>query len=186
MIAPPTTHSAPTTQPGAGFAHVIARNIQALLELKQQDDQAKSLQERVADHITRFTGSMTFVWLHLALFGLWIAANIGWLPIKKFDPSFVILAMFASVEAIFLSTFVLISQNRMQELADKRADLDLHVSLLAEHEITRLVKLVTQMAEQMGIQDAQDPELEELGQDVHPEKVMQKLKESEQHAAAQK
>jgi uncharacterized membrane protein len=85
--------------------------------------------------------------------------------------------MFASVEAIFISTFVLISQNRMQELADKRADLDLHVSLLAEHEITRLIKLTTAMAAQMGIKEAQDPELDELARDVHPEVVMQEISE---------
>ena len=87
--------------------------------------------------------------------------NLGRLPVKKFDPSFVVLAMFASVEAIFISTFVMISQNRMQQIADKRADLDLHVSLLAEHEITRLIQLTTLMAAQMGIQEAQNPELDE-------------------------
>jgi uncharacterized membrane protein len=88
--------------------------------------------------------------------------------------------MFASVEAIFLSTFVLISQNRMQVQADRRADLDLHVSLLAEHEITRLIKLVTAMADQMGIQESQDPELHELAQDVLPEKVMDEMEGSEE------
>ena len=71
------------------------------------------------------------------LFGFWIVANLDWVPgVPAWDPSFVVLAMAASVEAIFLSTFVLISQNRMA--ADKRADLDLQVSLLAEHEVTRL------------------------------------------------
>ena len=62
-----------------------------------------SLEERVADRITRFTGSMRFVYLHIALFGAWIVANLGVIPgIAQFDPSFVILAMVASVEAIFL------------------------------------------------------------------------------------
>jgi uncharacterized membrane protein len=81
----------------------------------------------------------------------------------------------ASVEALFLSTFVLITQNRMAALANKRAELDLQVSLLAEHEITRLITLVTAMAEQMGLEVAQDPELVELSQDVAPEKVMEKM-----------
>src|SRR3712207_788816 len=87
----------------------------------------------------------------------------------------VVLAMEASVEAIFLSTFVLISQNRMSALADKRADLDLQVSLLSEHEITRMLSLVQQIAERLGIEEAQDPELEELARDVHPEKVLDKI-----------
>ena len=161
------------------LAGVVERNIKAILARRQMEERGKGAQDRMADRITRFTGSMRFVYLHLALFGAWIVVNLGWTPLRPFDPSFVVLAMVASVEAIFLSTFVLISQNRMQEMADKRADLDLQVSLLAEHEVTRLVQLVTQIAERMGIEDSRDPELEELAQDVAPEKV---LDEMEQHA----
>lgn len=181
MASPQEAHSKNRKEAPA-LAHVVGRNIQALLEVRRQDEQQKSLQDRVADCITRFTGSMTFVYLHLTLFALWIVTNLGWLPIKRFDPSFVILAMFASVEAIFLSTFVLISQNRMQQLSDKRADLDLHISLLAEHEITELVRLVSEMAERMGIEEAANPELPELAQDVHPEEVMEEIKQGEVQA----
>jgi uncharacterized membrane protein len=113
------------------------------------------------------------------LFGTWILWNSKLLPLKPFDPSLVILAMFASVEAIFLSTFVLISQNRMAAMADKRADLDLQVSLLAEHEITRLVTLVTQIAKKMDIQESHDPEIPELEQDVQPEKVLDSIEKME-------
>jgi uncharacterized membrane protein len=123
---------------------------------------------------------MRFVYIHLVLFGLWILINLGWLPaVPKFDPSFVVLAMLASVEAIFLSTFVLISQNRMAALADKRADLDLQISLLAEHEITRLISLVTAIAQRLELDAAQNPELAELSQDVAPEKVMEKMEAHE-------
>jgi uncharacterized membrane protein len=118
---------------------------------------------------------MAFVVLHLVLFGLWIVINLGWLPVKRFDPSFVVLAMFASVEAIFLSTFVLISQNRMQTQADARADLDLQISLLAEHEVTRLIAVVTAMAERMGVEEARNPELAELARDVAPERVLDEI-----------
>lgn len=92
--------------------------------------------------------------------------------------------MAASVEAIFLSTFVLISQNRSAELADKRAE-HLQVSLLAEHETTRLVALVTKMAERMGVDEANDPELSELSTDVRPEKVLDVLERSEHQAHIQ-
>ena len=94
-----------------------------------------------------------------------------------------ILATEASVEAIFLSTFVLISQNRMNALADKRADLDLQVSLLAEHEVTRLISLVTAMAQKMGIEGADDSELTELAQDVAPERVLDEMEANERKAA---
>ena len=107
---------------------------------------------------------MRFVYVHLALYGAWIAVNLGAVPgIPEFDPSFVVLAMVASVEAIFLSTFVLISQNRMMVAADKRADLDLHVSLLTEHELTKLVELVAALAERAGVRANADPEIEGRG-----------------------
>jgi uncharacterized membrane protein len=125
--------------PPGGLSPVLERNIRALQLRRQRDEKEATLEERFAEAITRFTGSMRFVYLHLAFFGFWIAANLGWAPgVPAWDQSFVVLAMVASVEAIFLSTFVLISQNRMAAAADKRADLDLQVSLLAEHEVTRL------------------------------------------------
>ncbi|HEX8237823.1 MAG TPA: DUF1003 domain-containing protein [Abditibacteriaceae bacterium] len=163
-----------------GMSHIVERNIQALLARRKEEERQKSLEERIADNITRFTGSMAFVYIHLLGFATWIIINLGWTPLPQFDKSFVILAMFASVEAIFLSTFVLISQNRMQAQADRRADLDLHVSLLAEHEITRLIKLVASMADHMGIQESQDPELLELAQDVLPERVMDEMEGREE------
>ncbi len=167
------------------MAKVVERNIRALLEQRQEQQGSRSRQEKIADAVTRFTGSMRFVYIHLAVFGTWIVINLGWLPVvPRFDPSFVVLAMVASVEAIFLSTFVLISQNRMSALADKRADLDLQVSLLAEHEITRLITLVTAMAERMGIDQARDPELSELSRDVKPEKVMETMEAHERDIAA--
>jgi uncharacterized membrane protein len=157
------------------MAKIVERNINALLQHRKDEEQKKTTEERVADNITKFTGSMLFVYIHLALFGIWILWNAGVLGLKPFDPSFVILAMFASVEAIFLSTFVLISQNRMNAQADKRAELDLQVSLLSEHEITRLITLVTAMAKKMNIEDAHDVEIEELSQDVYPEKVIETM-----------
>jgi uncharacterized membrane protein len=143
---------------GHSLAQVVDRNIQALVERRRQTELNKGTQDRIADAITRFTGSLRFVYIHLVLYSAWIVINLGWTPLPRFDPTFVVLAMAASVEAIFLSTFVLISQNRMQVAADRRADLDLQVSLLAEHEITRVIQLVSEIAERMGIQAARDPE----------------------------
>jgi uncharacterized membrane protein len=114
------------------------------------------------------------------MYGAWIVINLGWVPgVPKFDPTFVVLAMVASVEAIFISTFVLVSQNRMAVLADQRADLDLQVSLLSEHEITRVIALVSEMARRMGVPNAHNPELDELAKDVAPEEVLDRMDESE-------
>jgi uncharacterized membrane protein len=163
--------SSKATNP-AQMAKIVERNIAALLNRRKKEEAGRTFEEKIADGVTRFTGSMFFVYLHLAIFGVWIIWNVGWLGLKPFDDSFVVLAMFASVEAIFLSTFVLISQNRMNVQADKRADLDLQVSLLSEHEITRLIILVNAISKKMGIEDVDDSEIEELSKDVHPEKVM--------------
>ncbi len=97
----------------------------------------------MAEAVTRFSGSLKFVYLHLAIYSFWIVANLGWVPlVPRWDPTFVVLAMVASVEAIFVSTFVLITQNRMAAAAEKRAELDLQISLLAEHEVTKVVAMV--------------------------------------------
>jgi uncharacterized membrane protein len=166
------------------LAGVVERNIKALLARRQMEDQEKTFQARMADRITRFTGSMLFVFIHLTIFGAWIVINLGWTPFPRFDRSFVVLAMIASVEAIFLSTFVLISQNRMQQLADKRADLDLQVSLLAEHEVTHLIQLVTAIGERLGVDESHDPELEELARDVAPEKVLDEMEHQTRNFSA--
>lgn len=162
---------------------VLARNIQTLLDKRRAEERRASLEQKLADAITRFTGSMPFVYLHAGFFGLWILINLGWLAgvgLRPFDPSFVVLAMIASVEAIFLSTFILISQNRMNASAERRADLDLHISLLAEHEITKILQLVSQLAERAGIHEGNSPELAEFKRDVAPEKVLATI---EQRAA---
>ncbi len=83
------------------MARVVERNINALLKRRKEENDRKTTEENLADYVTRFAGSMLFVYLHLIVFGIWILWNVGWLGIKPFDASFVILAMFASVEAIF-------------------------------------------------------------------------------------
>jgi uncharacterized membrane protein len=158
------------------FSRVLARNIQALVESRRAEERRKSAQDRISDAITRFTGSLTFVYLHAALFGGWIIWNLGWIPgLPLFDPSFVVLAMTASVEAIFLSTFVLISQNRMQAQAEKRAELDLQISLLAEHEVTQLMTLLDAVARHLGVEHTDDREIQETKQDVNPIAVLEAI-----------
>jgi uncharacterized membrane protein len=158
------------------MSSVLERNIAALGRRRVEEERRASMQERVAESVTRFTGSMTFVYLHLAFFGFWIVANLGLVPgVPPWDESFVVLAMMASVEAIFLSTFVLISQNRMQAAADKRADLDLQISLLAEHEVTKLVTLTKAMADHLGVRTAIDDEIPEITRNVAPEAVLDEI-----------
>ncbi len=171
---PETEESPPESTP------VLDRNIQALIARRRQIEHSQSREQRVAAAITSFAGSMRFVYLHLFIYGAWIIVNLPVAPRwTRFDPSFVVLAMEASVEAIFISTFILITQNRMQALSETRNDLDLQISLLAEHEVTRLLRLVQQIANKVGATEASCSDLNELTQDVHPEKVMEKIEEAE-------
>lgn len=157
------------------LSEVVKRNIRTLLEVRRQMERRKSMQDRVADDVTSFCGSMTFVYLHAAWFGGWVLWNMGWLGLPPFDPyPFGLLTMTVSLEAIFLSTFVLISQNRISAMADQRADLDLHVNLLAEYEVTKILTILDTLAKQQH-HPVRDPELKDLEIDVRPEDLLQEL-----------
>jgi uncharacterized membrane protein len=176
----PSTPTVPPPPPES-LSSALRRNIKALQERRAQEAASATRQERLADAITAFTGSMIFVYLHLVLYGAWIVVNLGVVPeVPKFDPSFVILAMEASVEAIFLSTFVLISQNRMAAVADKRADLDLQINLLAEHELTKLIEMVEAVTDHLGIKTVAERELREIKKDVAPEAVLSEIEAQQQ------
>jgi uncharacterized membrane protein len=162
-----------------GLSDSLKRNIEVLRKRREAEAASASREEKVAEAITSFTGSMRFVYLHLVIYGGWILINLGVVPIvPPFDPSFVVLAMVASVEAIFLSTFVLISQNRTAASQDKRADLDLQISLLAEHELTKLTAMVAAIRDHLGVETAVDEEIEETTNDVAPEAVLDALSQA--------
>jgi uncharacterized membrane protein len=181
----PMSAMTPTVPPPSpeNLSSSLKRNIEAIAERRRQEAASATREERLAQAITSFTGSMRFVYLHLVIYSLWIVINLGVVPgVPTFDPSFVILAMEASVEAIFLSTFVLISQNRTSAAADKRADLDLHINLLAEHELTKMAQVVTAIAARLDVQLANTAEIEEVKKDVAPEAVLDELKTTQEPA----
>lgn len=162
--------------PVNSVATVVEKNIAHIAESRRQFEEAKSTQDRTADRITWFSGSMLFVYLHVAWFAVWILVNLGWLGVTPFDEfPFGLLTMVVSLEAIFLSTFVLISQNRSSGLADKRADLDLQINLLSEREATKLLTLLEAVAKHVGVTTDDDPDLDELKKEVNPMEVLDEL-----------
>lgn len=160
---------------------VLTENIQQLVDSRREFEQRKTFQDHLADAMTRFSGSMLFVYVHAAWFAAWMVANSGWFGLPVFDEfPFGLLTMIVSLEAIFLSTFVLVSQNRMGFLAERRAELDVHVNLLAEREVTHLLVLTQAIVEHLGIDVALPAEIDELKQDVSPAEVLRKLEAKEQ------
>lgn len=131
----------------------IARNVAQIAKIEEAQIQARSLTERLAHAVTKAAGTAAFAITHVAWFGAWIGMNSGLIRrIRPFDPfPFSLLTMITSLEAIFLSIWILISQNDMTRQADRRTHLDLQVNLLAEQESTATLRLVKAIAERMGI-----------------------------------
>jgi len=106
--------------------------------------------QRVSDWIAWFSGSMAFLILNLAWFVVWIIINVGHVGIPQFDPyPFGLLTMIVSLEAIFLSCFVLISQNRQAEKDHVRSDIEYDVNIKAELEVAHLHEKADQLYEEI-------------------------------------
>lgn len=172
------------------LAAAVERNIATLAEIRRQMETRRTIQDRFADVITNFSGSTLFLYLHIVWFGVWIGLNTGVLQtfgIEAFDPfPFGLLTMIVSLEAIFLSTFVLISQQRLSEIQDDRADLDLQIDLLAEYEMTKVLTIVDAIAHKLGLHEGRDPELAELEIEINPERVLREISERKRKLAAKK
>ena len=158
------------------MADVVERNIQALLSRRNQEEKTKGIQERIADAISRFAGSMAFVYFHVIWFAGWILLNLRIDGFPAFDPfPYGLLTTIVSLEAIFLSTFVLVSQNRQAAIAEQRTELDLQINLLSEYELTRVLSIVDALAKKFDLDVCDDGELQELEEDVKPKAVLNEL-----------
>lgn len=164
------------SQDNPALSQVIERNIRTILALRAKETQERNLQDRIADAVTAFSGRMIFVYVHIVWFVVWILLNSGLGGIQPFDPfPYGLLTMIVSLEAIFLSTFVLINQNRTGEQAEHRADLSMHIGLLAEHELTRVLQMLDIMQEKMGIENHADSDLADLEMETRPEDVLAEI-----------
>jgi len=128
------------------------KNIDAIVRLEQVSMESRSLGERVSDAITRVIGTMSFVVFHLLLFAFWFGINLGWTPLKPFDPfPFGILTLIVSGEGVLLAIFVLVSQNRMSRQANQRSHLNLQIDMLAEQETTKLLQKLQILIDHFGL-----------------------------------
>jgi uncharacterized membrane protein len=143
---------------------LVARNVAAVAQLEAADRARQTAAERFSDTIARVAGTPWFAWLHVVWFAAWVGWNAGlvpgWRPIDPFPFSF--LTLVVSLEAIFLSIFVLISQNNLTRQSERRAQLDLQINLLAEQESSKTVALLERIAQQLNVPVPEDSSETEL------------------------
>ena len=153
-------------------------NVQTIGRLEEAAKAERAKSDQIADVIAKFCGSMPFVWAHLIWFAAWIIINT--MPgVDHFDPfPFNFLTLIVSLEAIFLSTFILISQNHETRLSERRNQLDLQINLLTEQENTKMLTLLGRIAEKVGVKIDDDPNLQVLEQATRPEQLVDQIEEA--------
>lgn len=160
----------------AAVSEPLARNIDELMQRRRRDQANEHLSVKAAARIAAFAGSVWSLLVHAVVFGAWIVVNVGLVPlVPAWDPTLVVLAMIASVESIFLTTFVLMNQRRQSRLEDDRAELTLHTSLLAEHETTKIANLTMAIAERLGISLPNGEDLKNVAKSVTPNAVLDEI-----------
>jgi uncharacterized membrane protein/CheY-like chemotaxis protein len=167
------------------LSNVIQRNIRKIIHVRQKASIEQSMQDRMANWMTTFSGSMLFFYVHIAWFALWFILNTGHLGIVPFDPyPYGFLTMVVSLEAIFLATFVLISQNLLAKEAERLTDLGLHTSLLTEHELTRVLQMLRTIQDKIGICNDKDSDLADadLEMETNPEDVLAEIERLQRRA----
>lgn len=142
------------------LSNVIQKNIRKIIQVRLKALREQGFQDRVAHGITTFSGSMVFLYVHVLWFLAWVFANTGHFGVAPFDPyPYGLLTMVVSLEAIFLTTFVLISQNHLGREAGRLTDLGLQTGLLTEHELTRVLQMLRSIQGKLGITNDDDSNL---------------------------
>jgi uncharacterized membrane protein len=159
---------------------LMQRNVELICKLEESAKQERTRTDLIAERIANFCGSMTFVWVHVVWFGGWIIINL--LPrLPHVDPfPFTFLTLVVSLEAIFLSTFILISQNHDTKISERRNHLDLQINLLSEQENTKMITMLQAIAAKVGAEVNEDPHLQALSEETEPEKLVRQIEAREE------
>ena len=162
------------------FEQLTQRNVEVVRKLEEAANQERTTSDRVAKIVAGFCGSMTFVWVHVIWFGGWIVLNS--VPgMKHVDPfPFTFLTFVVSLEAIFLSTFILISQNYDARISERRNHLDLQINLLSEQENTKMLMMLQAIAEKVGAELEPDEDVTVLAQETELETVVAQIEQHEE------
>jgi uncharacterized membrane protein len=175
-----TARSSNGNRPAAPSAEQLTeQNVETVTRLEKAAREQRTPTDRLAEKIASFCGSMTFFWVHVVWFCGWILLNS--LPgLPHIDPfPFTFLTLIVSLEAIFLSTFILISQNLDSRISERRSHLDLQLNLLSEQENTKMIVMLHAIAAKVGADLTQDPHLEALSEETQPERLIEQIEARE-------
>jgi uncharacterized membrane protein len=163
-----------------GTHRPVRHTVTEIVRLERRDRSAMSRSDRLADRITGFAGSMPFVYLHVLWFTGWIALGRGSFGTTPFDPfPFGLLTMIVSLEAIFLATFVLISQNRQALQSDRRSKIDLQLNVISEQEVSKILRVLDLISTHLGVDLTADPDLHTMEQLTDLTRLMDEIDEAE-------
>ena len=152
------------------------RNVERIQALEREEHGKATTADRVADAIATFVGSIAFVWVTILLIGGWVVGNLLVSADDRIDAfPFPLLTLVLSIEAIFLSIFILMSQNRAARVSDKRSHLDLQLNLLSEQENTKMLLMLEDIAKAVGHRTPTDPEVQVLKQATEPEALSRQI-----------
>jgi len=152
------------------------RNITAICEMEKNALARRSLAARIGDTIATQAGKMWFIACHAAWFSVWLLLNRH--PKGTFDPfPFPLLTMIVSLESIFLSLFILMSENRSNLQADQRNHLDLQINLLAEDENTKILQMLQALCAHHKLPIGNDPEIIALAKRTEVGQVVSELQQ---------
>ena len=155
------------------------RNVEDIARLEQEHTGTLRVGERVSVAITNAAGTPACAALHLLLFAAWMLWNVIGPQLLRFDPyPFGLLTMGVSMEGVILAVFVLITQNRMSAQSDRRDHLDLQVDLLAEQEMTVVLRLLGRIADHLGIvsESHEEEEAQKLMENINVYELMEELR----------
>jgi uncharacterized membrane protein len=181
------------TTPNSGVPDVqerrarVAEHSMAVRAIKAQHAASATLFEHLSDQIAKSAGSTPFLLFHVVWFGAWIAWNTGLMPFRPFDPfPLGLLTLVVSLEAIFLSIFILIAQNRESGIGELREETTLAVNLRMEAEVTKSLQLIAGLYTRLGYQIGQDKELQEMLKPLDAQSIENDLMEQLARAGKRK
>ena len=156
-----------------------ARNVAEIAALERQQVEDLSLGERISLGITNTAGTFLGALAHVVVFATWMAVNSRGPDAWRFDPyPFGLLTMIVSMEGVILAIFVLTMQNRMSRQTDRRDHLNLQVNLLAEQEMTMVLRMLDRIARRLGTpgEDAEHAQAQKLMEDTNIYQLMEELR----------